>query len=365
VLVALRITAGEQAGEEPLERIQADLERLDREQRALEGREHGILGELRRVELDLRRGEAVRERLALEVGALTTELEAQAALLAQLETQQARRRGYLAFRLREQYKDGPQLELRRLAARGAGQAGRAGGRYVEYLGERDRRVLAAYRAEVEGLTAARSELTQRRALCEGRRAEAEAAQVDLEASLAARARLLARVRDDRATREGAIAELERAAHELTERVEGLGPTEPGSTLDVHKFRGLLDWPARGRVSAEFGNVVHPRFRTTVPHPGLDIEGGTEEEIRTVFDGRVAFASWMRGYGLTALVDHGGGLISVYAHAAVLTVETGEIVARGQAIGRIGDSGSLRGTYLYFEIREAGLPVDPRGWLRPH
>jgi murein hydrolase activator len=73
---------------------------------------------------------------------------------------------------------------------------------------------------------------------------------------------------------------------------------------------------------------------------------------------------MRGYGLTALVDHGGGLITVYAHASVLTVETGEQVTRGQSIGRIGDSGSLRGPYLYFEIRDAGQPVDPREWLRP-
>jgi septal ring factor EnvC (AmiA/AmiB activator) len=102
----------------------------------------------------------------------------------------------------------------------------------------------------------------------------------------------------------------------------------------------------------------------VPHPGLDIDAEFGTIIRTIFDGQVVFASWMRGYGLTAIVDHGGGLLSVYAHASVLMIEPGEKLMRGQRIGAIGDTGSLRGPYLYFEIRENGTPTDPGGWLRP-
>jgi septal ring factor EnvC (AmiA/AmiB activator) len=72
---------------------------------------------------------------------------------------------------------------------------------------------------------------------------------------------------------------------------------------------------------------------------------------------------MRGYGLTAIVDHGGGLLSIYAHASVLLVESGESCSRGQVLGKIGDSGSLRGPYLYFELRVDGKPTDPAPWLR--
>ena len=110
--------------------------------------------------------------------------------------------------------------------------------------------------------------------------------------------------------------------------------------------------------------MHPRFKTRVPHPGLDIDAPDGTRIRTVFDGRVVFAAWMRGYGLTAIVDHGNGLLSIYAHASVLMVEPGDRLGRGEIIGAVGDTGSLRGAYLYFELREDGRPTDPGQWLRP-
>lgn len=82
----------------------------------------------------------------------------------------------------------------------------------------------------------------------------------------------------------------------------------------------------------------------------------------MFDGTVVYASWMRGYGLTAIVDHGSGLLSIYAHASVLLVEQGERVRGGALLGKIGETGSLRGPFLYFEMRD-GEPVDPVPWLR--
>ena len=77
---------------------------------------------------------------------------------------------------------------------------------------------------------------------------------------------------------------------------------------------------------------------------------------------MVFSQWFRGYGLTVIVDHGGGWLTVYGHASALLVEKGEAVRRGQKIAVVGDSGSLRGPYLYFELRKDGRPVDPLGWL---
>jgi len=110
-------------------------------------------------------------------------------------------------------------------------------------------------------------------------------------------------------------------------------------------------------------VVHPRFKTEVPHPGIDIDAESGADIQSVFDGQVVFASWMRGYGLTAILDHGAGLLSIYAHASALLVEPGEQVLRGQRLGKVGETGSLRGPFLYFELRENGAAVDPTNWLR--
>ena len=85
----------------------------------------------------------------------------------------------------------------------------------------------------------------------------------------------------------------------------------------------------------------------------------------VFDGTVVFSDWMRGYGLTAIVDHGDGVLTIYAHASVLLVQSGDRVVRGEVLGKVGDTGSLRGSFLYFEMRIDGKPTDPTPWLRRH
>jgi murein DD-endopeptidase MepM/ murein hydrolase activator NlpD len=153
-----------------------------------------------------------------------------------------------------------------------------------------------------------------------------------------------------------------AAEHVGQTIEGFGASAP-MTLDVRRFKGLLDWPAAGEVSAGFGSAIHPQFGTKVPHPGLDIEAPANSEFRSVFDGTVVYAAWMRGYGLTAIVDHGQGVMTVYAHASALVVEPGDEVERGQMLGLVGQTGSLRGPYLYFEVRIDGDAVDPLDWLR--
>ena len=100
--------------------------------------------------------------------------------------------------------------------------------------------------------------------------------------------------------------------------------------------------------------MDPRFGTAVPHPGLDLEGPAGTPFRAVLEGTVLWAGALRGYGLTAIVDHGAGVATVYAHAAGLVVEKGEQVARGQTLGHVGETGD-RAPYLYFELREGGKP----------
>jgi septal ring factor EnvC (AmiA/AmiB activator) len=82
----------------------------------------------------------------------------------------------------------------------------------------------------------------------------------------------------------------------------------------------------------------------------------------VAPGRVVHAGWFKGYGNLVIVDHGEGYHTLVAHLASMQTAMGEEVDAGDALGTVGDSGSLKGAYLYFEIREKGRPVDPRPWL---
>jgi septal ring factor EnvC (AmiA/AmiB activator) len=291
------------------------------------------------------------------------EIAARSEQIAELGNSQDQRRRYLGFRLREVYKDGPEQLLRPLLGGEEAEGFWDGLRYAVYLNDRDARVLREYRSGMVRLHDEREDLRARQASLRELEAELGAKRDRLEAARARRERVLAGVRDDARRREDALRELRGAADELTRLVDRLGPGEAGPGIDVRKFRGLLDWPADGPVSTGFGTMVHPRFKTRVPHPGLDIDAAEGADIRAVFDGRVVFASWMRGYGLTAIVDHGEGVLSVYAHASVLLVEPEEAVIRGQTLGKVGDTGSLRGPHLYFELRVDGRPADPARWLR--
>lgn len=347
-----------------LESARVEIERLRAELTAMERRERTLLGEIERLGAEQRLREAELEEIRLRLAATDEALAAREREIARLEARQRELQRYVAFRLRELYKKGAASPVGLLVREpGAAVTARALA-FVAYLLERDiaaarslRDGRAALEREREALGREREELTRLRA-------DSRAARERVSRARAGRQALLARLRRDRAAGEEALRELERAADELARMAEGLGRSGRGVQLDVSRFRGLLDWPADGRVSRGFGRSVHPRFGTAVPHPGLDIEAPQGAPFRSVFDGRVVFASWLRGYGLTAIVDHGGGLLSVYAHASVLLAQAGEEVRARQVLGRVGDTGSLRGPHLYFELRKDGKPVDPLGWLRP-
>jgi hypothetical protein len=97
---------------------------------------------------------------------------------------------------------------------------------------------------------------------------------------------------------------------------------------------------------------------------LDIEAPAGAAVRAVAPGRVVHAGWFKGYGNIVIVDHGEGYHTLVAHLASMRTAMGEDVPAGAVLGTVGDTGSLKGAYLYFELREKGRPVDPRPWLAP-
>jgi septal ring factor EnvC (AmiA/AmiB activator) len=361
------IAAGEDearaSSPEKLRAMQAEISRLRSEVASLQSRERGVLGVVERLRAELRLKEAELREVDLRLGSTERNLGVATERLLGLEQAQGERRAYLGFRLREIYKRGPQQAVQRLLGGGAIANYLRGLEYAAYLSERDGRILSEYVADVAEAESASRALAAEKARLLILRGEAESTRAAVDSKRAAQASLLEGIKRDRDKRLQALAELEGAAMELQKIVERVGEDRGDSPLDVRKFRGLLDWPADGKISSGFGTAVHPRFRTSVPHPGVDIEAPEGAAFRAIFDGKVAFASWLHGYGLTTIVDHGNGIVSVYAHASVLLVEAGDAVGRGETLGKVGETGSLRGPYLYFEVREDGKAVDPVRWLR--
>jgi septal ring factor EnvC (AmiA/AmiB activator) len=160
----------------------------------------------------------------------------------------------------------------------------------------------------------------------------------------------------------AVRELEQADAELTRVVQDL--KELPATHGFGALRGTLPRPVKGIVEVGFGKVVNPRFNTVTVQKGLDIRAPAGTPVQAVAEGTVAYAGSLRGYGNLLILDHGDGFHTLMAHLSTLTAELGAAVAAGDVVGEVGDTGSLKGAYLYFEVRRAGQAVDPALWLAP-
>src|SRR4030095_2779905 len=110
--------------------------------------------------------------------------------------------------------------------------------------------------------------------------------------------------------------------------------------------------------------VHPLFGTRTFRNGVDIEAGEGAAVEAVMPGHIVYSGWFKGYGNIIIVDHGNELFTLYAHVSEIHVKEGDDVRQGQRIGAVGETGSLAGSRLYFEVRYRGKPQDPEQWLRP-
>ncbi|AEI69121.1 murein hydrolase activator EnvC family protein [Corallococcus macrosporus] len=161
----------------------------------------------------------------------------------------------------------------------------------------------------------------------------------------------------------AVRELEQADAELTRVMQDL--KELPATSGFGALRGKLPRPAPGIVEVGFGKVVNPRFNTVTVQKGLDIRAAAGTPVQAVAEGTVAYAGALRGYGNLLILDHGDGYHTLMAHLASITPALGALVLPGEVVGEVGDTGSLKGAYLYFEVRKGGQAVDPAPWLVPN
>tara|TARA_B100001964_G_scaffold3292_1_gene3636 strand:- start:252 stop:1448 length:1197 start_codon:yes stop_codon:yes gene_type:complete len=129
-----------------------------------------------------------------------------------------------------------------------------------------------------------------------------------------------------------------------------------------KLKGQLPWPASGRVVKKFGRSWNPERKTTTENPGIDIKGKPGSPVRSIIGGVVTTITYIRGYGTTLIIDHGGGFYTVYSHITSVEANEGSEVQAGDVIAYMGDAGSVEGSKLHFEIWGNGQKLNPEKWL---
>lgn len=182
-----------------------------------------------------------------------------------------------------------------------------------------------------------------------------------------RKEVLASIRNDTKLLAQQVAEKQRAAkalNRLIARLQAAPEVDPLVKPDTPfaKLRGRMIWPAQGRIIRKFGRQRHPVLKTITLNNGVDIRAHRGSDVLAVANGRVSQIRWMRGHGIVVIVRHYGGYLSVYSHFEEVLVSSDEEVGMGQVIGTVGESESLDGPLLHFEIWKGTKKLNPASWL---
>jgi septal ring factor EnvC (AmiA/AmiB activator) len=276
-------------------------------------------------------------------------------------------RNRLAAYLRAAYRTGDHGFLRQLFGHADPSAVRRSLTYLGYLHRARRQVVADLHADRERLAGVMEELRAKRDEAQALEKRLASQKAELDRRLGKREQLMGELAARARRQQERLSEIrsdQRALQEVIGRLERL--RDQGILLDIDdkrmsELKGRLPLPvAEPDILARFGAQ---REQEPLRWRGLLLGAEPGAEVHAVFSGRIAYAERLRGYGLLTIVDHGDGLLSLYAHNRVLYKEVGEWVETGAVIATVGSTGGRQRAATYFEIRRDGQPVDPLRWCR--
>ena len=204
-----------------------------------------------------------------------------------------------------------------------------------------------------------------------RRAERYQQEIDrMAAERTKRSKLLAYVRKEMSAQQATVESLKQAALELDEKIQNLGVGVTGTAADEYfedkpfqAYKGLLKMPVKGKIVSLFGKFKNTRYDVLNFRSGIEIQTERGEPIQAVYRGKILYADWFKGYGNMIIIDHGNSYYTVYAHIEEVFKTAGDVVESGEVMATVGDTGSMTGPKLYFEVRHHGKPLDPMQWLK--
>ncbi len=381
VSLVLAAGAGALAAPAPADRESQARRELDRVEQALaaqrrlveqlRAREVSVLDALEQSDRALAASRAELAALRGELAEVQAKLGETLARTRSLEDELAAQRRALEARAVALYKLGPLGPVEALLSAGSLPDLARRARYLRAVLEADREQVGRYETGRAAL--------RRESLALGRQEKELAALASrqrdladrLNAEQAARRDLLGAIQGEQGLAARATEELQAAAEALKALLAKLEAEAVARALQGDQARpaggfaaaqGRLAPPVAGEIVTPFGPREHPRFRTVTVSNGIEIRAPAGTDVQAVADGRVVFAGWFRGYGKMLILDHGDQFYTLYAHAAELYKAVGEAVRQGDRVASVGDTGTLGDPVLYFEIRQAGKPLDPADWL---
>ncbi|MDH7600677.1 MAG: peptidoglycan DD-metalloendopeptidase family protein [Armatimonadota bacterium] len=339
-------------------KIQAQIKVVRHKIRVKENEKRTVIGQLSLTEARL---EAAQESLArnkLRLLDAQADLEATMKRLARTRKQLARRKALLARRVVDIYEGEDLGYLNVLLGATDMWTFLTRAYYIKRILDSDARLIAEIKADEAAIERDRQRQARRLAEIRGLHARLVAQRNEVANLVASKRQQLMAIEHSKELYERALDELLAQSQRIEEEIRRIQSTPAGRARYSRAFRGGLRLPVPGRITSTFGYRVHPITGVYKLHTGVDIACSSGTPICAAADGEVIIAGWQGAYGYTVVIDHGGGVSTLYGHCSRILVSVGEEVRKGQVIARVGSTGLSTGPHCHFEKRVNGKPVNP-------
>jgi septal ring factor EnvC (AmiA/AmiB activator) len=369
-----------------LSTIKKEIEEKRRKITEASREEKSILSQISEMDKNLAGKEKEIMSIGREIEATDGDIEQLEVMIAEVRGRIASKQGDIEKRLVALYKLGETGYLPVLFSATSTEDVRRRTRYLSAVVYSDRALFTSFAADLKDLESAMQQLKDKKDSLTLLKTNADKKTIDLLREKERRTAYLSGVRDKKSSYERALSELETAQKKLSSLIEKLQqekerrerealerakkenkppPSGHTSTPSGGYFIGLkgrLPYPASGSVITKYGKGKDPKYDNPIYNKGIEIKAPAGSPIISVADGEVVYADYFTGYGNLIIIDHGDSYYTVYAHAKSLAKRVGDRVRANEKIGTVGDTGSLKGPTLYFEIRHHGNTADPELWL---
>ena len=270
----------------------------------------------------------------------------------------------LGLRLRSIYKEGPIFPLRVAFSSNNVTDLMQGLKYMDLIAQQDSQTLQEYLTKLEKIKQDKSSLYKVRAKLVSLKKNTVSKKREIEKTKKEKSVYLKKIKRKKNLSVKVRKELLAASNNLNSLIDKLlMKLVSGEGLDISDKKGRLKLPLKGRILNKFGRKRVKEYESYIVYNGINVRARRGTPVQAVFDGKVLYTGELEGYGNLVIVGHGKEYHSLYGHLDSIKVAANKVVKTGEVIALSGDSGSLEGETLYFELRKNGKPIEPVRWFR--
>lgn len=351
---------------EELSEVNNQLKERRQQLRENEKKQQDIVKELDSIERDIAQISSDLERYEQDLSKLQQSIAELEPLLQKKEEALKKKTEILNQRLRDIYMQGNLSYLEVLLDSTSMSDFLTRLDFLKRLMENDAKLVKETAAERDELARKKRELDEKKEQVLSLKRATELKRNTLAARSQEREDTLKRLQADEEACERAIKELEATSRQITQMIQQYQANNPNPSPP--QGTGRFIWPAAGPITSEYGKRRHPIYHRYSPHEGIDLGAPYGSDIWAADGGTVIFVGLQSGYGNTVIIDHGGGISTLYAHMSSFAVSRGDVVSQGQKIGEVGGipgtpgAGSSTGAHLHFGVYINGNATNPLGYL---